>query len=67
MNPNWYSFHLDRIDYEIDAEISRAAASLRFDRIARERGETTVSLDTDGTIIKTSPDGTITPLSEETK
>jgi hypothetical protein len=46
----------------VDAGIAARAATQRFGRDLRASGQTTVSLDDDGTVVEIAPDGTRTKL-----
>lgn len=46
----------------IDAHIAERVAKERFGPAARKAGQTTVSIDDDGSVIQISPDGTRRPL-----
>lgn len=46
----------------VDARIAELAASQSFGPAARADGQTTVSIDDDGTLIEIAPDGTRRPL-----
>lgn len=46
----------------IDARIAERVAEQRFGPMARKAGQTTVSMDDDGTVVEIAPDGTRRPL-----